>query len=390
MDESFGEAVRRLRGERGLSLRELARRAPLDPGHLSRIESGRRSPMPAIVAALDQALSADGALVRAAARRDRPKPISPVSDDELDAVELARRIEASDVGATTLNALERAADQMAIAYHGTPPAVLLPEVRRYLRYVGLLVDKRMTLAQRRQLLTAGGWLSLLAATLHIDLHQRQSATARLATAHSLAEHVGHAEIAAWCLETQAWDAVTEGRFRVAVDLSRAAQDVAPRGGSAMLQATAQEGRAWAKLGDRRATRNTLDRADRLVSPLPPPDQPEHHYQYDPDKQLAYTATTLAWVGDPVAVGYARDVVARLDPAGDGGPRPRRAATARLDLALALLSAGQPDEAAQRTLEAIESGRIVPSNAWRVEEIVVAVEAIGLPGAAHLREAHETL
>jgi transcriptional regulator with XRE-family HTH domain len=64
MAETFGEAVKRLRAVRGrMGLRELARRATVDPGHLSRIESGHRPPTPAIAAAIDQALAAEGALV---------------------------------------------------------------------------------------------------------------------------------------------------------------------------------------------------------------------------------------------------------------------------------------------------------------------------------------
>ncbi len=73
----------------------------------------------------------------------------------------------------------------------------------------------------------GAWLSLLGATVDIDLRRRGAANARLLTAASLAHHTGHAEIAAWCFETRAWDALTEADFRIAVDLSRAAQHLAP-------------------------------------------------------------------------------------------------------------------------------------------------------------------
>jgi hypothetical protein len=121
-----------------------------------------------------------------------------------------------------------------------------------------------------------------------------------------------------------------------------------------------------------------------------PDQPEHHYRYDPGKQLSYTVTTLAWIGDPAAEGYARDVLARLESGRDGGLRPRRTATARLDLALALVGVGNLDEAAGQALLALRSGRIVPSSAWRAAEILGAVEAAGLSDAADLREAYETV
>jgi hypothetical protein len=151
-----------------------------------------------------------------------------------------------------------------------------------------------------------------------------------------------------------------------------------------------EGRAWARLGQQRETQDALSRVERLASPLPIPDQPEHHYRYDPGKQLSYTVTTLSWIGDPAAEGYAREVLARLEFGRDGGPRPRRTATARLDLALALLGIGHLDEAAGQALLAMKSGRIVPSSAWRAAEIVSALEATGQTDAADLREAYETV
>ena len=45
---------------------------------------------------------------------------------------------------------------------------------------------------------------------------------------------------------------------------------------------------------------------------------EHHYRYDPDKSVAYVATTLAWVGDPAAESYAREIITRLKPAESTG------------------------------------------------------------------------
>ena len=106
----------------------------------------------------------------------------------------------------------------------------------------------MTLAEHRRLLIVAGWLSLLAATTLIDLHRDHAAAAHLRTAAQLARETGHAEIAAWCLETQAWQVLTAGDYQQAAGISRAAQRIAPRDGSAFIQAIAQEGRAWARLG----------------------------------------------------------------------------------------------------------------------------------------------
>jgi transcriptional regulator with XRE-family HTH domain len=305
MSNAFGEELHRRRQERGLSLAQLAQLVPCNRGYVGQLEHGDRRPSPDFANRLDEVLGADGALA-ALAVDDSSAPAPSGADDPVDAFELARRVAASDIGTTTLTGLEQATDQLAVAYQGTRPEELLPEIRRYLDYVGQLVDKRATLDQRRRLLIVGGWLSLLAATVDIDLHLRPAASARLLTAESLAEHTGDREITGWCLETRAWDALTEGQFREAVDLSRAAQDIAPRDGSAFIQATAQEGRAWARLGEQREARDALARVERLASPLPVPDQPEHHYRYDPTKQVAYTATTLSWLADPAAEDTARE------------------------------------------------------------------------------------
>jgi len=370
-----------------LSLAQLAKLVPCHRGYIAQLENGERRPSPEFAKKLDAVLDAAGSLVALTlADTQAGTEAARLGDDEFEALELGRRVAASDIGSATLTALEEAADRLAIDYQSTRPAVLLPDVRRQLHYVGQLVDKKATLDQRRRLLVVGGWLSLIAATLDVDLQLRPAAAARLSTAASLAEHTGNREIAAWCLETQAWAALTQGQFKLAVDLSQAAQRVAPRDGSAFIQATAQEGKAWARLDERREAREALDRVERLASPLPVPDQPEHHFHYDPAKQLAYTVTTLAWIADPAAERHAREVLARLESGRDGGLRPRRIATARLDLALALTRIGHLDEAAGQAIAALRSGRIVPSSAWRAAEILTAVDAAGLGEATDLRGA----
>ncbi|GAB3431033.1 hypothetical protein GCM10027436_04700 [Actinophytocola sediminis] len=329
------------------------------------------------------------AVARAKADEFQKAPLGRSAvDDELAAVELARRVAASDVGEETLTSLELAFDELAMAYPVTPPAELLVRLRRHLTYVGTLLDSRMTLDERKRLVVIGGWLSLLAATVHVDLNQSVAATARLRTAASLAKHAGHDEIRAWCLETEAWRVLTDGDYPRALELSRAAQGLAPVGSSVAIQATAQEGRALARLHQPRETYDAIERVNRLVSPRKRPDRAEHHYRYDPDKSVAYVATTLAWVGDPAAETYAREIIARLQPV--DGTWPRRVAAAKLDLALALLVTDRLDEACDSAQQAILSGRVVPSNHWRAAEVVSAVEARRLPEARDLREAFEAL
>jgi hypothetical protein len=382
IDPRFAQRMRELLDVHGVSFRVLAARTYYGKSYLHDLATERKAPTPEAARRIDDALHAGGELVEYAGGA-----VVGASDSEIDALELARRVAATDLASETLDRLEAAIDDLAVSYATTPPEQLLPRVRQHMAYVARLLDGRKTMDQFRRLLVAGGWLALLAATVHIDLRQRRASDANLATAREMAGPAGHDEIAAWCLETKAWDVLTAGDYRGAVGLSRQAQAVAPRGSSAHIQAAAQEGRAWARLGQPRETRAALDCVARLVSPLPMPDRPEHHYRYDPSKAHACTATTLAWVGDPAAESYAREVVAELAAAPDGMARPRRVASARLDLGLALLAAGKPEEAGAAALSAITSGRLVPYNWWRVSEVVAGVERAGVPDAADLRDVY---
>jgi transcriptional regulator with XRE-family HTH domain len=174
--------------------------------------------------------------------RSRWRAPSPLAEgDELEALELARRVCTSDVGDETLTRLELVVDELATAYPKTPPAALLQRIRQHLGYVNHLLNAHKTLSEHRRLLVIGGWLSLLGATLHTDLTQHKAAAARLKTAASLARHAEHDEIRAWCLETEAWRVLTEGHYPHAIELSRAAHAIAPAGSSAAIQATAQVG-----------------------------------------------------------------------------------------------------------------------------------------------------
>jgi transcriptional regulator with XRE-family HTH domain len=389
VDPDFPDALRRLRERRGLSTRAVR---IVSASYISQMEHGLKTPTVEMATALDRLLNADGELA-AMVRPGRPDaPVEGTMDDEIEAVELARRVTASDIGDETIGRLEAVVDELATRYSVTPPQDLLGRARRYLNYTTGLLDanKRKTLDEHRRLIEVCGWLSLLAATLHIDLKQGSAAAARLATAATLSRHAGQREILAWTFETQAWAVITEGDYRRALELSQTAQEIAPPGGSVIIQATAQEGRAWARLGQARETYAALDRVARMTANLERPDRPEHHYHYDPDKAVAYIATTLAWLGDPAAEGYAREVIVRLKAAEDAGGWPRRVAAAQIDLALALIAAGKLDEAAATAQTAILSGRIVPSNHWRAREIVHAVESRDLPEAPDLREAYELL
>ncbi|MET8689703.1 helix-turn-helix domain-containing protein [Streptomyces sp. NPDC004732] len=394
----FAVSARAALTEKGISIRAAARALNYDPAYVSRVLNGRQQPSAKLAQGLDQLSGADGALAALVSPGPwsaitAPHPswdAGPGSDDDLEALELARRVEASDVGAETLDRLEAAFDGLAVAYQTARPGALLRDVRRHSAYVTKLLDERKTLAEHRRLLVIGGWLSLLGATLHVDLKQGAAATSRLRTAALLARHAEHPEILGWVFETKAWTALTAGNYGRAVELSRAAQDIAPRGSSAEVQSAAQEGRARARLGEKKEAREAIDRVHRLAATLVMRAQPEHHYVYDPRKATSYLATTLSWIGDPAAESAAKEVIGHTATGIAPSEWPRRVVSAHLDLALTLLSLDRLDEATDVANKAILSGRLLPANFWRVLEIVRAVEARQLPEGRDLREAYEDL
>ncbi|WP_083936818.1 helix-turn-helix domain-containing protein [Longispora albida] len=71
--ETFGQALRRIRRERSLSLRALALRARFDFSYLGQIERGARWPSPEVAAGCDTALGTGGALAGIYAREQQAR-----------------------------------------------------------------------------------------------------------------------------------------------------------------------------------------------------------------------------------------------------------------------------------------------------------------------------
>jgi tetratricopeptide (TPR) repeat protein len=312
--ESFaaclGAVLRRLRSLRHLSQDELGRLAGYDGSYVGAVERAAVRPSPALITALDRALDAAGGLVAVWRLADQewdaraalgaagdPWPVDPPGsapagsaptaagpaggasgeaaaaagprpDAVVEAMELARLAEASDVGADALASVERAVERLRGAAASAPPGSLLPAVRAQRRYVGGLLDGRLTVAQRRRLLAAAGWLSVVLARLHFEAGERDAAEASRDAALRLARQAGNAELVAWVLEAGAWWALVDGRLREAVDLARAGQDQAPPASSAAVQLALHEAQAWRQLGDPAEAEGALRQAALFRGMLP--------------------------------------------------------------------------------------------------------------------------
>ena len=340
------------------------------------MRSGKARPSRELAAAIDAHLDAGGALAALAPRRTR-RPGGRGRD---------RRPRA---GAPRRGVRRRRrhlrADRARRRRHGdrlSPhrPAELLRRVRAHLGYATSCSTAGPRSRSGGGCWCPAGWLSLLAATVLIDLDDDPPAVAYLRTAEQLARETGHAEITAWVLETRAWIEVTAGRYRDAVTLAQGGQQVAPRDGSAFIQATAQEGRAWARLGDQARTTAALAAMDALVASLPSPTSPSTttgttrrrpRPTWSPPCHGSATLPPSRWRATSSAASRRprtgrRATAAPLRPAWIS-PRPR--------------GQGKHDEASGTALQAVTSGYLVPSNYWRAREVITAVRPAASPRRA---------
>jgi transcriptional regulator with XRE-family HTH domain len=298
MAACLGALLRHLRTLRGLTQAGLGAAAGFDGSYVGAVERAVVRPSRDLVERCDRALGAGGVLLALwppaeqewRARSGRGRPGRPGSDDGsgpatdraaadpgrlddeagavVEAMELARRVEACDVGPATVNGIERAVQRLARTASGTPPEGLIPAVRAQRGYVGRLLAGRLTLGRRRRLLVAAGRLSLELARLHFEAGEREAAEANRDAALRLARQAGDLELAAGAVEALAAWALADGRFRDALELARAGQDLAPPAGLAALRLALDEAEAWTSLGDHRAAAGARRQAALTRAMLP--------------------------------------------------------------------------------------------------------------------------
>jgi hypothetical protein len=287
----LGSLLRRLRTLQGLTQAELGRRTGFDGSYIGATERAAVRPSRTLIERCDVTLQAGGALltlwplaerewlarpthVRHGQGRagpadpgDRPgrdaqsrPPVDPAADElpglaaashqgsaadpVLEAMELARRAEASELGEEAMARLEQAVARLQRAALATPPTELIPAVRARRDYAGWLLEGRLPLGRHRRLLVAAGQLSLLLAGLHEDAGDREAAEADRDAAFRLACQADHGELAAQAVELLASWALVDGRF----DDALTGQDLAPPASLVAVQLALDEAQALTSLG----------------------------------------------------------------------------------------------------------------------------------------------
>lgn len=343
--QTFGDTLRQLRTEAGLTQGDLAKQANWSQSQISRSEQNLFSPDKETVGRLDRALNADGQLIAAHASTTAPSSelLHPFSDP-LVFSDLMRKIHRTDVGRDTIDQLTVIAEQLCCEYVSRPPDELRDDAHHQLEYVQRLLEGSTRLGEHRELLVIAGWLVLLIGCLNYDLGlARHAETARTA-AFQLGREAGHGEIVAWSFEMSAWFALTQGRLRSVLDYAEAGINAAPQA-SVAVQLAAQAAKAHARMGNRSEVRCALDQGFRLLDGHEHPTRPENHFVIDPAKWDFYAMDCYRIDGDNSrATDHAHEVL-RLSQRPDGTDRsPMRATEARLTLSIVSLRDGDIDRA----------------------------------------------
>jgi len=417
----FGATLRQLRlkttnGE-ALTQADLGKLVAYSGATVSAIERGTLRPDEAFVEACERELHAGGVLraflpfvntewaeYRNGAAPDHVHLLSPAEvatdpavfkdpayldslpEHTLEAKALALRAGASDTSQGVVETVQLQVDRYCRDYPTVSPALLEPRVRQRLRELHELLDGRLTLRQRRDLLTAGGFLTLLLSCLQFDMGHGEAAEESRDAAYQLGRAAEHQEIVAWSYEISAWFALVDKRYDDTVQHARAGLAVAPNS-SAGVQLAVQEAKGWSRMGIADQAERALQRGAASLARLPTPSNPEHHFVFDAAKLSFYAATCWAWLGRPDrAHEHAEAVVAQCLAVPGRERWPVRLAETRVDLGLMAVQEGELDAACHFGELALSSHRKAGSTLGRVHELHEAVMA-GFPDAPQALDFH---
>lgn len=263
---------------------------------------------------------------------------------------LARALDASAVGARSLDLLEAAVADFARRYPSAAPADLLGPVRQHYQDAVRLLAGPLRVAHRRRLSAVAGVLAGLAGSLSFDLKDQARAGAYFEVARQAAEEAEDRDLAAWALATWSLMPTYNGDPAEALRLIEAAQATGGRTLSPTRGAwlAALEARAHAGLEDARRSAIALGRAERALSRSAVAGSRLGTDFFDPPRLLGFQGTSLLLLRQPKAAHRAlADVLALRSPSDVKGR-----SLARLDLAAADLQEREVDQACATVAEAL--------------------------------------
>jgi transcriptional regulator with XRE-family HTH domain len=300
---TFGAELRRLREERGLSIRDLADLAHHSHTVIWEWEKDKKIPCAADAAALDAKLGAAGALTDLQAAASRPNPQQRLQRESDRIREQLGSIFASDL----VTEMDRSTDELAIEYLGSPGATLIDELAEARRksMAALRAKKPKNKHQVRYLTSDVGYLSGILAYAALDDGHPHEAIAHTEAAWEAADRVGSDQLRAWVRGTQSLILRFGQRYTEALDRAEDGLRYATSG-TARSRLLAGVGQCQANMNDPRAARAALDGARDAFDEQHGEDELGGLFTFSRAKLLYYSGSSLIWLDGGDDARTARD------------------------------------------------------------------------------------
>ena len=263
---NFGNELRRLLAERGISLRNIARQVECSPGYLSNVASGRKPLTPSLAVRLDRVLATGDQLIAYALHPEREYSSGP--DIDLIRRGLDDTLSEGAMAQAALDDWERMVIRYGRATRDQPASALLNDISADLAELKLTLRRHRSASALRQLTRIAAQMAGLMGLTFIKLGDRRSFRQWARTARLAASEAGDPVTHSWVLAQESYGHYYSSDFREAAEVACHAQDIvrtSPCVGAAL--AAALEGRAQAAMGHRQTTRAALARAEDILSHL---------------------------------------------------------------------------------------------------------------------------
>lgn len=343
MNESFGQALKRLRGSR--SVRDVAQLANCSKSYVSDLENGKRKPTPRLVASIDRALGARGELVALADVEAEGSPLARV-----DALQrgLHEALAAGPLSEASLDEVEWTVARHGRATRYRAESELLPDLIADFSDLRLLMTVRQPAPVRRRLTIAAAQMSGLVALTLLKMGDERSKS-WWRTGRAAAASAEDRATLSWIYAQEAYQLYYSGDLYGAVELAVRAQHWAgglPCVGPAL--AAPLEARAQAQLMRPDAATAALTRARTALDRLPDHERGDSAFGYS-ESQFAFHSGN-AWTHLEDTDRAAEELSRALDlyPTSDHTDR----ALVRLDQAMCAAISGDPASAADRAMSVV--------------------------------------